>query len=201
MHEIRATIPSLCVPEVAGLAHTAGIARVKVARVFVHGPDQEKCLVSVETSTPKARASVDALLGSPTLAKTDYTVTSREVRAIVDDQHLSELTLPMSEPFTDVIQDLWQSGHVTMSYVARAAAGAILLATGIIENNPISIVVAALFLPFLSQVRPSALVCGNETAAGPAGSRCSAPLLPVRGAPSSRGWKAARFCSRVSRVR
>jgi hypothetical protein len=27
-----------------------------------------------------------------------------------------------------------------------------LLATGIIENNPIAIVVAALFLPFLSQV-------------------------------------------------
>lgn len=152
MHEIRATIPSLCVQEAAELAHAAGIARVTVTQVFVHGPDQERCLVSVETSTPKARAFVDALLRSPTLAKTDYTVTSREVRAIVDDQPLGELTLPMSEPFTDVIQDLWQLGHVTMSYVARAAAGAILLATGIIENNPISIVVAALFLPFLSQV-------------------------------------------------
>jgi uncharacterized membrane protein len=58
----------------------------------------------------------------------------------------------MSEPFPDVIQDLWQLGHVTTSYVARAAAGAILLATGIIEDNPIAIVVAALFLPFLAQV-------------------------------------------------
>ena len=58
----------------------------------------------------------------------------------------------MSEPFTDVIQDLWQLSHVTASYVGRAAGGAILLATGIIEDNPIAIVVAALFLPFLAQV-------------------------------------------------
>jgi uncharacterized membrane protein len=58
----------------------------------------------------------------------------------------------MSEPFTDVIQDLWQLGHVTASYVARALAGALLLATGIIEDNPVAIVVAALFLPFLAQV-------------------------------------------------
>jgi hypothetical protein len=41
-----------------------------------------------------------------------------------------------------------RSRHLSNS----AAAGAILLATGILENNPISIVIAALFLPFLSQV-------------------------------------------------
>jgi hypothetical protein len=91
--------------------------------------------VSVETSTPRARAFVDAILNSPVLADTDYTMTSREVRAIVDDQPLAGLTQPMSDPFTDVIQDLWQLGHVTMSYIARAAARAILLATGTIENT------------------------------------------------------------------
>jgi uncharacterized membrane protein len=58
----------------------------------------------------------------------------------------------MSEPFTDVVQDLWQLSHVSASYIARAAAGATLLATGIIDDNPIAIVVAALFLPFLAQV-------------------------------------------------
>jgi uncharacterized protein DUF389 len=152
MHEIRATIPPDCVPEAARLAHAAGITRVTVAEVFVHGPDAVQNLVSVETSTPKARAFIEALLGSSVLSQTDYTLTSREVRAIVDSEPLASLTLPMSEPFTDVIQDLWQLGHVTTSYVARAAAGAILLATGIIEDNPIAIVVAALFLPFLAQV-------------------------------------------------
>ena len=58
----------------------------------------------------------------------------------------------MSEPFPDVIQDLWQLSHVTPSYVARALAGGIVLATGIVDGNAIAIVVAALFLPFLAEV-------------------------------------------------
>jgi uncharacterized membrane protein len=58
----------------------------------------------------------------------------------------------LSEPFPDVIQDLWQLSHLTTSYVARAAAGAILLATGILDDNAVAIVVAALFLPFLAEV-------------------------------------------------
>ena len=52
----------------------------------------------------------------------------------------------------DIARDFWQLGRLTWSYVARAFSGAILLATGIIEDNPITIVVAALFLPFLAQL-------------------------------------------------
>jgi hypothetical protein len=152
MHEIRATMPPDCVTEAGRIAHDVGIARVSVSEVFVHGPDVDRRLVSVETSTPKARAFVEAFLKSPTLSGADCTLTSREVRAIVDGESLASVTRPMSEPFTDIIQDLWQLSHITASYVGRAAAGAILLATGTIEDNPIAIVVAALFLPFLSQV-------------------------------------------------
>jgi hypothetical protein len=152
MHEIRVTIPPDCVAEAARLAHAVGIKRVTVAEVFVHGPDAHRRLVSVETSTPRARAFVEAFLRSPLLSQADYTLTSREVRAIVEDEAVSSLTHPMSEPFPDVIQDLWQLGHVTASYVGRATAGALLLATGIIDDNPIAIVAAALFLPFLAQV-------------------------------------------------
>ena len=93
MHEIRATIPPDCVSEAARLAHAAGIARVSVAEVFVHGPDAERRLVSVETSTPKARAFVDAFLSSPVLSKADCTLSSREVRAIIGSaSSLSERT-------------------------------------------------------------------------------------------------------------
>jgi hypothetical protein len=152
MHEIRASVPAEYVPEAVRLAHEAGITRVTVAEVFVHGPDAGRKLVSVETSTPEARVFVAAVLDSPILSHVDYTLTSREIRAIVDDTPLSRLTRPMSEPFTDIVQDLWQLGHITPSYIARATAGAILLATGIIEDNPVAIVVAALFLPFLAQV-------------------------------------------------
>jgi hypothetical protein len=152
MHEIRATVPPRLTEEAARLAHEAGIERVSIAEVFIHGPNLTCQMVSADTSTPKARAFIDALLNSPAFSGIDYTLTSREVRSIVSNESPDGLTRPMSEPFTDVIQDLWQMSHVTTSYVARAAAGGILLATGIIDNNPIAIVVAALFLPYLSQV-------------------------------------------------
>jgi len=152
MHEIKVMVPVDVVPEVARLARSAAIERVTVAEVYVYGPDARRHVVSVETSTPRARIFVAALLGSETLTGSDYSLTSREVRAIVDGSDLADLTKPMSEPFPDVIQDLWQLSHLTASYVARAAAGAVLLAMGILDNNAIAIVVAALFLPFLAEV-------------------------------------------------
>lgn len=152
MHEIRASVPPDCVAATVRLAHEAGIDRVAVSDIFVHGPNHDLKLVSVETSTPTAKAFVDAILNSPVLAKRPYTLTSRELRAIVGAGDVDGLTQPLSEPFPDVIQDFWQGSHVNASYAARAAAGAALLASGIIENNPVAIVVAALFLPFLAQV-------------------------------------------------
>jgi hypothetical protein len=152
MREIRAILPPEIADEAARLAHAEGIERVSIADVFVHGPNLRRKLVSVETSTPKARAFADSLLMSPVLSQVDYTLTSREVRSIVDNEPLDCLTRPMSEPFTDVLQDLWQMSHVTLSYISRAAAGAALLATGVIEDNAVAIVVAAMFLPFLSVV-------------------------------------------------
>jgi uncharacterized membrane protein len=58
----------------------------------------------------------------------------------------------MSEPLPDIVQDLWQLNHLTPSYIGRATAGAVLLADGLIHNSAISIVAAALVLPFLSQI-------------------------------------------------
>jgi hypothetical protein len=119
MHEIRATLPSDCVPEAARLALAAGIDEVTLTEVFVHGPNAPRRLLSVETSTPKAKAFVDALLQSKVLSDINYTLTSREVRAIISDAPLESLTRPMSEPFPDIVQDLWQLSHVTASYVGR----------------------------------------------------------------------------------
>jgi len=152
MHEIRATVAPERVATIARLAHEVGIERVSVADVYIHGPDVRRQVISVETSTPKARAFVEAFLNSPDLCNGDYALTSRELRAIVNNDDLAELTQPMSEPFPDVMQDLWQLSHLTPSYIGRAAAGAVLLATGIIDDNPVSIVAAALFLPFLAEV-------------------------------------------------
>lgn len=152
MHEIRATVSPDCADEAVRLAREAGIESVTVTEVFVRGPDQRRQSLSVETSTPKAKAFIEAFLASPRLASAECTITSRELRAVLDGTPFKEITRPWSEPYPDVIQDLWQLSHVNASYIGRALGGAILLATGVIDNDPIPIVVAALFLPFLSQV-------------------------------------------------
>jgi len=152
MHEIRASILPQYVFEVVQIAKSLGIERVAVSEVFIHGPEVSERLISIETSTPKARAFVEEFLKSPSLRQADYTLTSHELRAIVDSTPLKELTAPMGEPFPDILQDLWQLNQVNASYLGRCAAGALLLSTGLLHNDPVAIVVAALFLPFLPQV-------------------------------------------------
>jgi hypothetical protein len=152
MHEIRVVLPLDCISEASRLAWESGIDRVTTSDVLVN--DVVRCLLSVETSTPNAHAFVERFMNSKTLSESDHTLTSREIRSIVGSGAPSavDLTRPMSEPLPEIAQDLWQLSHITPSYVGRATAGAVLLADGIIHDSPISIVVAALILPFLSQI-------------------------------------------------
>lgn len=108
--------------------------------------------VSVSVSTPQAKRFIDAVFAHPDFDPEAWSVTSRELRAIVSRTPAREITRPLVEPTIDVFQDLWQLSHITPTYVGRALSAAVLLAYGMMENNPIAIVVAALFLPFLSVV-------------------------------------------------
>ncbi|MBV9303418.1 MAG: hypothetical protein JOY62_15735 [Acidobacteriaceae bacterium] len=152
MHEIRVTVPEGRGKDVASLARNVGIKQVSVYPVFAYGPNERKEVISAETSTPKARHFADAVLTASWFDSAECTLTSRELRAIVTEDRAREITRPMVEPPINVFEDLWQLNNITVSYFARAFAGAILLAYGMLQDNPITIVVAALFLPFLSQV-------------------------------------------------
>src|SRR5947207_3929322 len=152
MHEVRVTAPEGNSERVVGLALHAGIAEAVVYDVYVHGPDVRKQIISVETSTPRAKEFVDALFSADWFDPKEYSITTRELRAIFSSEHVFELTRPMIEPALDVLEDLWQLNHVTPSYIARATGAALLLAYGMFRNSAIAIVVAALFLPFLAQV-------------------------------------------------
>lgn len=77
MHEIRATLPPEYVEKATQLARVAGIDRVAVSDIYLHGPDERRQVVSVETSTPRARAFVEVFLGSAELRDADYSLTSR----------------------------------------------------------------------------------------------------------------------------
>ncbi|MBV8069715.1 MAG: hypothetical protein JO270_07415, partial [Acidobacteriaceae bacterium] len=151
MHEIRVTVPRGQAAQVAEIAHEVGIPEVAVYSVFADGPNETKETVSAQTSTPKAKLLADRVLSAPWYDARNSTLSSRQLRALVtaDDPH--EITQPMLEPPINVFEDLWQLNHLTVSYMVRAISGALLLAYGMLENDPITIVVAALFLPFLSQ--------------------------------------------------
>jgi hypothetical protein len=152
MHEVRVTVPVERSAAIARIALDSGIENVSVYDIFVHGPDVRRHVVSAEVPTPLARDFVNALFESSCLDGVECSVSLRQLRAIVNRGRLAEITRPMVEPGPDVIEDLWQMSHVTPSYVGRAAGGAILMANGVIHNSAVEIVVAALILPFLSQV-------------------------------------------------
>jgi hypothetical protein len=152
VHEIRVTVPDGQSERVARVAADAGIGQVTVYKVFVGGLQESREVVSAEGSTPCSKAFVDGLLSSDWFNAADCPITARELRAILNDKPLSEITRPMVEPALDVLEDLWVLNHVTPSYLGRASSSALLLAYGMFENSAISIVVAALFVPFLSQV-------------------------------------------------
>ncbi len=152
MHEIRVTTPRDNAKDVVRIARAAGIQRVALTEVYLHGPDEPMASLSVETSTLKARLFMDAIIDSPVGRSKDTSITARELRALLDSESVKETTCPMIEPYQDMAQDLWQLCHVTPSYLARTASGSILLANGMICNSPISIVIAALILPFLPPV-------------------------------------------------
>lgn len=138
--------------EVARLALKVGIEEASVTTVYLHGPNRPADQSSVETSTPKAKDFLNAIFQHPHFDAEQWSITSRELRAIFSRSPAREITRPMPEPTIDVFEDLWQLSQVTPTYIGRAVSAAILLAYGMMENNAIAIVVAALFLPFLSVV-------------------------------------------------
>jgi hypothetical protein len=152
MHEVRITVPRGRGPGIAQIGLKAGLDRVTLCTGHAYGPNRDVEIVSVEASTPAARAFLDAVASDGVLDLSDSIVTTRELRAILGTQPASEVTRPMVEPIPDVFDDLWQLSHITSSYVGRATAAALLMAHGMLKNDLVSIVVAALFLPFFSQV-------------------------------------------------
>src|SRR4051794_20547454 len=129
MHEVRITAPAGSTDRVVGLALQAGISQATVYDVFVHGPNEKKHVISVETSTPQAKAFVDSVFASDWFDTENYSITTRELRAIFSAERIRDITKPMIEPALDVLEDLWQLNHITPSYVGRAGGAAALLAS------------------------------------------------------------------------
>ena len=104
MHEVRVTVPEGDSSRVAEVALAAGIKQVAVQKIYVHGPNHEMEVVSAETSTPCAKSFIDGLLSAPWFDPKGYSLTARELRAILTPETLANLTRPMVEPAVDVLE-------------------------------------------------------------------------------------------------
>jgi hypothetical protein len=152
MQEVRVTIPEGQGPQVVQVAFQVGIEEVAVYRVEAPRAKARQEIVSAEVATPVAQAFVDAVLAAPFYDPQTTRITCRTVLAIVAPTPHAPLTQPMRQPLPVVLDELWQHSHITPSFVARALVAAALLAYGMHQNQPVTIMTALLFTPFLPLV-------------------------------------------------
>ncbi|MGH9941701.1 MAG: hypothetical protein ACRD9R_04990 [Pyrinomonadaceae bacterium] len=139
-------------PEVARVAFGVGISRVSLHREQVlssDGRNETKDAVDIDTSTPKAKAFIDALMSAPFFDAQEYTISVRQPRSVVSHEGAREVTWPLVEPTADIFEELWQFSHVTYGFVGRVLIAAMLLAYGLIEYKILFIIAGLLFLPLL----------------------------------------------------
>lgn len=138
--------------DVAQVAFGVGISRVSLHREQILSSDRRdetKDIVDIDTSTPKAKAFIDALTAAPFFDAAEYTISTRQPRSVVSHEGPRELTWPLVEPTADIFEELWQFSHVTFGSVGRVLIAALLLAYGMVEYKILFIIAGLLFLPLL----------------------------------------------------
>lgn len=152
MRLVKVKTPEGQAREVARLAHEAGIESVSFSQVTTLGSDgsaERNDTINADTSTPKAKAFVAAVLDAPFFDPEKYSVEIRQPRSVVSRERVRGLTWPVAVPAVDIYEELWQFSHVTLSFVGRMLIGAVLLSYGMMEQNLLLMVAGLLFLPLL----------------------------------------------------
>jgi hypothetical protein len=138
--------------DIAKIAFSVGIKEVSIQKAESYsssGKIETKDSVDVQTSTPKGKRFVDALLASDFYNQEEFTINIRQPRSIISSESLRELTKPLVEPATDIFEELWQFSHITVGFVGRIFIAASLLAYGLIHQQTLIIIAGLLFLPLL----------------------------------------------------
>jgi hypothetical protein len=137
---------------VARIAFSVGIDKVSLHQVENYnseGKTEIADVVDLETSTPKAKRFVDALLTADFYNQDDFTLVVRGALSIISSGGVRELTEPLTDTVTDILEELWQFSHITYSFIGRIFIAACLLAYGLIEYKLLLIIAGLLFLPLL----------------------------------------------------
>jgi hypothetical protein len=152
MRLVKVSAPQGKGPDLAKIAFNCGISEVAVHQVLRHKPGSQpvpRDVVDAQVSTPEAKAFVEALVSAPFYNRKDYAIEVREPRSILKSTSTRDITRPVAAPILDIDEELWQFTHVTYSFVMRIFIAALLVAYGMVEDNPLFIVGGLIFLPFM----------------------------------------------------
>jgi hypothetical protein len=152
MRLVKISAPEGMGGEVAQKAFSVGIEKVSRRQDESHYPDgkvERKDIIDVETSTPLAKRFIDAVMAADFYAPEEISINVRQPRSIISGKNIRELTKPLVEPSTDILEELWQFSHITYGFVGRIFIAACLLAYGLIQQNTLLIIAGLFFLPLL----------------------------------------------------
>jgi hypothetical protein len=155
MRLVRVTVPKGRGREIAKLAFDCGIKDVAIHEVEQHEPASEpkrREAVDMHVSTPEGRAVVEAIVRAPFYDRREFSIDTREPRAVLKSTSVREIARPLAAPMIDIDQELWQFSHVTVSFVLRVVIAAVLLSYGMIHDNPLLMIGGLIFLPFMPLV-------------------------------------------------
>lgn len=152
MRLVKVQAPAGKALEVARVAHDAGIDKVTLRQeqvFYKDGREEMRDVVDVDTSTPAAKAFIDAVMAAPFFDPRTYSISVRQPRTVISHEQVPKLTWPVALPTTDILEDLWQFNHITWSLVTRVLIAGAFIAYGMLRANLLLIVAGLLFTPFL----------------------------------------------------
>ncbi len=152
MRLVKVSAPTDKSTDITKIAFSCGIGEVSIHHIEVVRKDENpetKAAIDVETSTTKAKRFVDALLAADFYRAEDYSIIIRQPRSIFSRENLRELTKPIVEPATDILEELWQFSRITIGFAGRNLIAACLLAFGLIHQQILLIIAGLLFMQLL----------------------------------------------------
>lgn len=152
MRLINVSVPLGKSPDIEQLAFSVGIDKVGVQQEETRrsdGSTETKEVVKVETSTPKGKRFVDAVLKSDFYEREKYSIVIRSPLSIISRESVREITIPLPETTADILEELFQFSHITYSFVGRMFIAGSLLAYGMIRQQILLMIAGLLFLPLL----------------------------------------------------
>lgn len=137
--------------QVQDLAFKTGVSEISLQsskRIKNDNTTLTEETISVETSTPKAKEFVEALMTAPFYDSETINLTIERPESLFSGKHPSEETKPFIRPTADVCEDLWQFTQVNASLLFRVFLSSLLLCYGMVEGYMPLIIASLLFLPY-----------------------------------------------------